>query len=149
MDWKRGSLHIMILLYVGSTWSIFELEMRFETWITWNEVNGISLFHISYLITLMDYLRSQRKPKVQIKYFMFEWSIYRLFVTNIYLKHESLHIMIFVYDCSTWGIIKLKTRFETWIKRNDVNGVILIHFYYLIILMAYMCSQWAPTVQNQ
>jgi hypothetical protein len=78
---NRDSLQIMIWFYVGPTWSIVVLKMRFETWITWNVVKGISLYHLSYLISRMVYLCSQWAPTVQIKYFMFEWSIYRLFVT--------------------------------------------------------------------
>jgi hypothetical protein len=35
-----------------------------------------------FLITLMAYLCSQRTQNIQIKYFMFDWSIYRLFVLN-------------------------------------------------------------------
>jgi hypothetical protein len=59
----------MILLYIGLTWSIVELKMRFETWIKWNDVNGIRLFQLSYLITLMAYLCTQGTPKFQINYF--------------------------------------------------------------------------------
>jgi hypothetical protein len=55
--------------------------------------------------------------------------------------------MIFVIVCSTWGIIELKTRFDTWITRNDVNGAYLFHLSYLITLMAYLCSQSTPKVQ--
>jgi hypothetical protein len=83
-----------------------------------------SLFHLSYLITFMAYLCSQWTPNVQFKYFIFDWSIYRLFVLNRAWKPESLQMMISVYVCSTWGTVELKTRFETWITRNDVNGVI-------------------------
>jgi hypothetical protein len=50
-----------------------KLKTRFETWKTWNDVNGVSLFHLSNLITLMAYLYSQRKTNVQIKYFMIDW----------------------------------------------------------------------------
>jgi hypothetical protein len=95
----------------------------------------------------MAYLCSQWTQTVQIKYFMFDWSIYRLFVLNRDWKRDSLQIMIFVYVWSSWSIVELKTRFETWIKRNDVNGVSLINFPYLINLMAYLCSQWTPRVQ--
>jgi hypothetical protein len=78
--------------------------------------------------------------------FYFEWSIYRIFVTNRCCKRDYLQIMIFVYVWSTWGIMKLKTRFETWITRNDVNGISLCHLPYLIALMVYLCSQWTPKV---
>jgi hypothetical protein len=125
--WKRDSLQMMIFVNVCSTWSMVELKSRFETWITRNGVNGVSLFHLLYLITLMAYLWSQWTPNIQIKYFMFDWSIYRLFVLNRSWKPNSLLIIIFVNDSSTWNIVELKTRFETWITRNDVNGVSLFH----------------------
>jgi hypothetical protein len=196
----------MVYVYFCSTWSIVELKTRFETWITRNDVNDVSSFHLSYLINLMAYLYSQRTPNVQIKFLMFDGSIYRLFVLNggwkrdsfqlmifecllvmrhiwtksafwdqnnkkwrkwcqfaspflfqnsyglpvltndfkcpnhvyyVWLvdlqtfvlnrawKRDSLQIMIFVYVCSTWGVVELKTRFETWKARNDVNGASL------------------------
>jgi hypothetical protein len=146
-DWKTVSLQIMIFVYVFSTCGIVELKTRFETWITRNDVNGVSLFHPSYLITLMAYLCSQMTPNVQIKYFMFEWLNYSLFVLNKGWKRVSLQIMIFVYVCSPWVVVELKMRFETWITRNDVNGVSLFQNSYLITLNAYLCSQWTPIVQ--
>jgi hypothetical protein len=122
-------------------------QTRFESWITRNYVNCIRLFHLSYLLTLMAYLFPEWTPNVQIKYFMFDWSIYPLFVLHRGWKRDSLQIKVFVYVCSTWSIVALKTRFETWITRNDVNGVSCFHLSYLITLMAYLCSQWTPNVQ--
>jgi hypothetical protein len=124
-----------------------ELKTRFETWITRNGVNGVSLIHVPYLITLMAYLCSQWTPTVQIKYFMFDWSIYRPFALNSCWKLHSLQIMIFENVSSAWRIVELKTRFEAWIIRNDVSGVSLFHLSYLITLMAYLWSQWTPTFQ--
>jgi hypothetical protein len=106
-----------------------------------NVVNGASLFNHSYLITLMAYLCSLWASKPQIKYFMFDWSIYRQFVLNRAWKHDSLQIYLFVHVSSTCSTGELKTRFETWITRNDVNGESLFHLSYLINLMAYICSQ--------
>jgi hypothetical protein len=40
----------------------------FETLITRNDVNGVSLCNLFCLITLMAYLCSQLQPNVQIKY---------------------------------------------------------------------------------
>jgi hypothetical protein len=137
----------MIIVFVCSTWDIVELKTRYETWITRNEVNGVSLHHLSYLVTLMACLCSQRTPNVQIKYYMFDWSIYRLFVINRGWKHDSLQIMIFVYVSWAWVIVGLKARFETWITRNDVNGVSFFNLNYLITLVAYLCSQWTLNVQ--
>jgi hypothetical protein len=105
-----------------------------------NDVNGVSLFNIHYLITIMVYLSSQRIPYIQIKYFKFDWSIYRLFVLNSGWKRVSLQIFIFVYVCSTWVIVELITYFETWITINDVNGVSLFNLSYVITIMSYMCS---------
>jgi hypothetical protein len=106
--WKRDSLQIMIFVNICSTWSIVELKTPFETWITRNDVNGVGLFHISYLITLMAYLCSQWTPNVQIKYFMFDCSTYSLFVLYGSWNRDSLQIVIFIYVCSTWSIVELK-----------------------------------------
>jgi hypothetical protein len=57
--WKRDFLQMMILLYVFSKCSVLEHKLRFETWIARNRVNGIYLFHLYYLITLLAYLFSQ------------------------------------------------------------------------------------------
>jgi hypothetical protein len=71
--WKRDSLQITLLLYICSTWGLFERKMRFEPRITRNYVNGECWFHLSYLITLMAYLCSKRTPNVQIKFLMFDF----------------------------------------------------------------------------
>jgi hypothetical protein len=139
-SWKRDSLQIMIFVYVCSTWGMVELKTRFETWITRNDVNGVSLYHLLYLITLMAYLCSQLTPNVQMKYFMFECSICRLFVLNTGWKRDSLQMMIFVKICSSWRMVVLKTCFEAWITWNDVNGVSLFHLSYAITLKVFLCS---------
>jgi hypothetical protein len=143
-SWKVVSIQIMVFECVCSTWGIVELKTLFETWITLNDVNGVSLFHLFYLIILTAYLCSQWTPNVQINYFMFDWSVYRVFVLNRRWKRDSLQIMLLVYVCSKCRIVELKTRFETLIIWNDVNGVSLFHLSYLITLMAYLSSQWTP-----
>jgi hypothetical protein len=105
------------------------------------------LCHLSYLITLLAYLCSQRSPNVQIKYFMIDWSIKSLFVLNRGWKRKPLLIMIYVYICSTLGIDELKNRFDPWTTWNNVNGASLFHLSYIITLMAYLCSQRTPNVQ--
>jgi hypothetical protein len=55
-------------------------------------------------------------PNVQIKYFMFDWSIYRLLVLNRVWKRDSHQMMIFVYVCSTYSVVEIKTRLE---KKNS------------------------------
>jgi hypothetical protein len=139
--WKRHSLQIIIFLYVFSAWRIVELKTSFEMWITRNDVNSVIMLHLSYLITLMAHLDSQWTPNVQIKYFMFDWSIYRLFVPNTGWKRDPLQMMIFVNICSTWSMVQIKTRFVLGITRNDVKGVSLFHLPYLITPRIYLCSQ--------
>jgi hypothetical protein len=111
-EWKRESIQIMIFVYVCSTWGIVELKSRFETWITRKDVNGVWFFHVSYLITPMTYLCSQRAPNFQVKHFMYDWSIYRLFGLNKGWKRDSLQMMIFVNICSIIVIVELKAGFE-------------------------------------
>jgi hypothetical protein len=111
------------LLHMQRIWT----KTRFETWITRNDMNGVNLFLLSYLITLMAYLCSQWAPKFQIKYFMLVWSIYRIFVLNKVWKRDSLQMMIFEYICSTCSVDGLKTRFDSWIAWNEVNGVYTFH----------------------
>jgi hypothetical protein len=125
--WKRDSLQVMIFVNVCSTWSMVEQKTSFETWITRNEVNGVSLYHLQYLIILMVNLCSQRIPNVQIYYFMFDWSIYRLNVLNRGWKHDPLLIKLFVNLSSTWSIVELKTRLKL-VSRNDVNGEVSFTF---------------------
>jgi hypothetical protein len=138
LNWerKRVSLQIMVFVYFSSAWGIVEINTRYEMWTTRNDENGVSLFNLSYLITLRVYLFSQRTPNVKINYFMFDWSMYRLFVLNRAWKRVSHQIMIFVHVCPTWDIVELNTRFETWITRIDVNGVSLFHFSNLLTLMS-------------
>jgi hypothetical protein len=145
--WKRDSVQMMIFVNICSLWSQVELKTRFETWITRNVLNGVSLFNLYYLKKLMAYLCSQWIPNVQIKYFMFDCSIYSLFVLNRGSKRDSLQIKLFVYVSSTWKLVELKMRFETWITRNYLNGVRLFHLSYLLTLMAYLCSQRTQNVQ--
>jgi hypothetical protein len=121
--WKRDSLQVMIFVKVCSTWSMVQIKTRSETSIIRNDVYGVCMFHLSYLITLNAYLCLQRTRNVQNKYFMFDWSIYRIFVLNKGWKRDSLQMMIFVIVCSTWRMVQLKNRFQTWITTNDINDV--------------------------
>jgi hypothetical protein len=79
------------------------------------------------LITPMAYMWLQWTPKVQIKYFMFDWSNYRQFVLNSGWKRDSPEIIIFGNVNFTWGKEKIKTYIETWITSNNVYGVCLFH----------------------
>jgi hypothetical protein len=145
--WKPDFLQMTMFVNVCSTCSVVQLKTRYETRITRNDVNGVILFHLSYLITLKGYLCSQWTPLVQIKYFKFDLPNNRLFLLHRRWKRDTLQITIFVYVSSAWSIVELKTRFEIWITRNDVNGISLFHLSYLITLVAYMCSKWAPNFQ--
>jgi hypothetical protein len=125
----RKCLFVMKHSWTNNTfWDVNNMK-----WFKW-----CILFHLFYLITLMAYLCSQRTPKVEIMYFMFNWSIYRIFLLNTGWKLDSFQNMIFVNVCWTLSMVELKTRFEPWITRNDVNGVSIFHLSYLISLMAYL-----------
>jgi hypothetical protein len=120
-------------------------KTQFSTKNTFWDVNNkksrkwCKLVLLYYLITItMAYLCSQWTPNFQIKYFMFDWSIYRLFVLNRAWKRDTLQIMTFAYLCSTWTLVERKTRSETCITRNDVNIISLFHISYLITLMGYL-----------
>jgi hypothetical protein len=121
--WKLVCLQRNIFVYFCSTWGIVELKTRFGTWKARKEVNGVCLFRLPYLITLMASLCSQRTPNVQVLYFIFDSSIYILVEVNSSWKLDSLQMMIFVNVCWTWRLVELKTSFKTWITRNDVNCV--------------------------
>jgi hypothetical protein len=69
---------------------------------------------------------SQWAPNIQINYFIFDWSIYRLFVLNTIWEHDYLKMMIFVYVCSPSSLVEMKTLFETWIARSERKLCILI-----------------------
>jgi hypothetical protein len=83
-----------------------------------------------YLITLTAYLCSHCSPNVRIKYFMFDCSIYGLFGLNRVLKLDSRQIMLFVNGCLTWNMVEIKTRFETGITKNEVNGLGLYNIFF-------------------
>jgi hypothetical protein len=145
--WKPDSLQMMIFVYVFTSCSVVEQKKRYETWIKRNFVIGVIVFHLSYSITLTTYLCSQCDPNIQFKYFMFDSTIYRFLVLNRGWKLESHQLMLFVYVCSTWIVVDLKPKFETWRTRNFVNGVNLFHHPYLITLTTYLYWQWATKVQ--
>jgi hypothetical protein len=105
--WKRGSLQIMIFVY------LLDRRLCWTKYTFWdvNDIIGVSLSHLSYLITHMAYPWPQRTPNVQIKYFMFDWLIYRLFELNTTFKNNSVQMMIFVNVCSKWSMVYIKDAF--------------------------------------
>jgi hypothetical protein len=119
----------------------------FETWITRDDVCGISLFQPSLFKNtygLPVFTMHTTCPN-QVFY---EWLVdLQTICAKSIGKRESLQIIKFVHVCSTWGIVELKMPFETWITRNDLNGVRLFHLPYLITLTFYQCSQWTPHFQ--
>jgi hypothetical protein len=106
--WKRVFLQIILFVHICSTWGIVELKTRFAMWITWNDLNGVRLFHLSYLITLRAYLWSQWTPNPQIKYFLFKCSTNRLFGLYTGWKRDSPQMLIFVNISSIWSMVELK-----------------------------------------
>jgi hypothetical protein len=110
----RTCLFDMLRSWTKNTvWAVNNKKCR-----KWCKLVSPFLFNNSY-----DLLGSQWAPNVQFSYVMFDWSIYRLFVLNTGWKPDSLQMMIFVYICSTCIVVELKTRFVTWVTRNDVNFV--------------------------
>jgi hypothetical protein len=127
----------MYLHYMRHSW----IKIAFWEVKTRNDVNCVSLFKLSYLIKIIAYLCSQRTPNIQIKYLDLI-DLCTDYFCYIGAGKVSLYKMVlFVYECSRWSIVQLKKRFETWITRNDVNGVSLFHLSYLITLMAHLKSQ--------
>jgi hypothetical protein len=86
--WKRDPLQIMIFVYVCATCSVGELKARFEACKERNEANSVSLFHLSYLITLMAFVCLLWTPNVQINYFILEWSLNLVLVHILNNRHE-------------------------------------------------------------
>jgi hypothetical protein len=130
----------MIFVYVCSTWTLYELKTRFETLISRNVVNGVSFVHLYYLITLMAYLCSQWTTNVQIKFFMFDWSIYSLFVLNRSCKRKFLQIMIFEYVWSAKKISWTKNAFwnmnnKKWCKWCKVVSSFLFNNSYALTVI--------------
>jgi hypothetical protein len=123
------------------------LKSSFETWITRNDVNGVSFIHFSYLITLLAYLWSQWTPNVQIKYFMFYCSIYILFVLYRAGKRDLLQIVLFVNVWSTCSIVEFINAFWDLNNKKWRKWCKFVSTFYLITLMAYLCSQCTPKVQ--
>jgi hypothetical protein len=118
-------------------------DVNNKKWSKWCKVVSPFLFNSSYGVSVLT-----EATKCPNQVFYDDWSIYRPFVQNRGWKRDSFQIKIFVYVCWTWSLVDLKTRFETWITRNEVNGVGLFHLSYLTTLMAYLCSQRTPNAQN-
>jgi hypothetical protein len=125
------------LLDMQSSWSKNAFwGVNNKKWHKWCKFVSYFLYNYGLPVFTMD---TKRPNQVFI---MFDLSIYRLFVLNGGWKLTYLQIMLFVHACSTWSIVELKTRFETWITRNDVNGVNLIHLYTLITHMLTCAHNW-------
>jgi hypothetical protein len=93
------------------------------------DVNAVSLFRVTYLITPMIYLFSQWTPNVQFNYFMFDWSIYGLFELKCGLEawiSPNNYIRIYLTD-RKHGSIKNSLWFVN--KKTDVNDVRLFTFF--------------------
>jgi hypothetical protein len=109
-------------------------DVNNKKWRKWCKIFSPPLFKNSYGLPVL-----RTAPNVQIKYFVFDFSICCLFVLNTDWKRDFLQMRIFVNVCSTWSMVELKMRFETRITSNDVNGASLFYHSYLITLTAILC----------
>jgi hypothetical protein len=89
----------MIFVYICSTLIIVEVKTRFETWIILNGVNVVSLFHHSFSITLMVYLRS----------------------LDTECPNQVLYVLL-VDHYTTWA----KQGMETWLSPNNYIRICLL-----------------------
>jgi hypothetical protein len=89
-----------------------------KKWRKWCKFVSPILFNNIYGIHVLT--KDTKCPK---QVFNVYCSIYRLFVIYTAWKPDSFQMMIYVNDCCTLRKVELKTRFETWITRNDVNGI--------------------------
>jgi hypothetical protein len=111
-------------------------------WI-WSSITWSFLFNNCFGAGHCAYLCSLLVPMVQIRYFTFQWSIYTQFVLNKGWKLDSHQMIIFVYMRSTCSVVELKTRFERWIARTEVNGV--YSFDLQLIFAKYGMEKFRPT----
>jgi hypothetical protein len=116
-----------------STWSMVHLKVRFETSVTRNDVNGVSLFNLCYLITLLSYTTEIKCPNqvfyvwlVDLKSICAKYGLETCFTPNDDIR-KCLLVMMHGSIENACG---------TSITRNDVNGVSLFYLSYLITLMA-------------
>jgi hypothetical protein len=126
---------MMIFVYIYSTSSVAEPKTRMESWNARNDVSGVYCFHLLFnnCFGLAVSTMGTNCPS-QVFYV---WLVDLQSICAKYrLEHDSLEIMILVYVCSTSSVVELKTLFETWIARNDVNGVYWFHLSYLITVWA-------------
>jgi hypothetical protein len=122
------------------------MKTRFERWITrndiWYKFDAPFLFNNTYGLPM---LTKDTKFPNQVFYVCLD--DLQNICNNRGWKRDPYQIMICVHVCSTWSLVEIKTRFETWIIWNYVNSVSKLHFSYLITLMAYLCSKGTPNVQ--
>jgi hypothetical protein len=82
-----------------------------KDWRKWCDFVSPFLFNNTYGLPVVT---KETKCPNQVFY---DWA-----VLNRAWKRDPLQIMIFVYVCSTWSMVEIKTCFETWITRYDVNA---------------------------
>jgi DNA-directed RNA polymerase subunit RPC12/RpoP len=141
---RRRNFLQMIFVYVCSTCSVLEIKTRLETWKARIEVNVVYWFHICYLVTVLALVikltgapNRYQLSKSVIRFF----NLQTIFAYTGW-KPDSLQMMIFLYICSTCSVVFLKTQFETLIERNDVKGVYLLHFSYIITILFTCVNNW-------
>jgi hypothetical protein len=92
------------LLVIKHGWTINAFwDVNNKKWRKWCKFDSPFLFNNTYGLLVLQWT-----PNVQINYFTFHCSIYRIFVLNRAWNPVSLQIIIFVYVCSTWSIVELK-----------------------------------------
>jgi hypothetical protein len=94
-----------------------------KKWRKWCKFVSPFLFNNTYGLPVLT-----TDPKLQINYFIFDRLTYRLVVLNRRWKGDCFKIMIFVYVCSTWSLVELETRYDSWVTGNDVNDMFVSRF---------------------
>jgi hypothetical protein len=129
-DWNRYSPKndiCICLLDMQPSWiknSFWDVNKK--KWHNWCKFVSHFLYNNGLAVLTMD-----TKSPNQV-FLMFDWKINRPFLLNSGWNLNYLQIKIFVHVCSAWSIFELKIPYETWITRNDVNGVSWVHLYSLI-----------------
>jgi hypothetical protein len=123
----------------GSTKNAF-WDVNNKKWRKWCKLLLPFLFNNTYVSPVFT---KDTKCTNQVFYV---WLVDLHTLLNRASELDFFQIKIFVYVCSAWSKFELKTLFDTWITRNDVNGVSLFNLSYLITLRAYLCSQRTQNV---
>jgi hypothetical protein len=129
---------------VCSTWSMVELKTRFETWITRNEVNGVSFLNFFYLINLPALTTNTKCPNqlfhvwfVYLQTICAKYGLETWFSPNNDIRKCMLYMMHGSNKNAFWDMNNKRGR--KWCT--------FFHLSYLITLIVYLCSQWTSNIQ--